>query len=181
MKRFVALLRGINVGGRNLVAMSDLKAAMSAAGLENVRTFLQSGNVVFDAGRGKPADLEKRLEKEVEGRLGLPVAFFVRTAAEWTAIVDSNPLAGEAKTDPSRVVVLLLRRAPPAGSLARLSESVPGREVLRANGREVYAHYPDGQGTSKLTNAVLERALGGPVTARNWNTVLRLEEALRGV
>lgn len=179
--RYAALLRGINVGGHKPVAMAELRTVLTAAGLGNVRTLLQSGNVVFESDGKRPDNLERFLEAEVRARLGLAAAFFVRSAAEWKAIVDANPFVDEALKEPARLVLLLLKEAAPADSVARLSASIPGREVLRASGREVYAHYPDGQGTSKLTNAVLERGLGGPVTARNWNTVLRLEEALRPV
>jgi uncharacterized protein (DUF1697 family) len=161
--------------------MPELRSALAEAGLANVRTLLQSGNVVFDAAGKSPSGLESLLGAEVEARLGLAIEFLVRSAAEWRAILDANPLVEEARSDPSRLVVLFLRHAPPAASVKRLQEWTPGRETLRAAGRELFIHYPDGQGRSRLTNAVLERGLGGPATARNWNTVLRLEDELRRV
>ena len=159
----IALLRGVNVGGNTMISMSELRERAERLGLRDARTLLQSGNLVFRSNKS-PAQLEKLLEKELEG-----IHVCVRTAEEWKAIVAANPFPREAKDDPSRLVVMALKQSADASALV-----MPGREVARGNGREIYLYYPDGQGTSKLTNAVIEKKLGTRGTARNWNTVLKL-------
>jgi uncharacterized protein (DUF1697 family) len=114
------------------------------------------------------------LEREASKRLGLETAFFVRTAAEWRQIVARNPFPDQARSDPSHLVLLCLKAAPPAGAAERLQEAISGRELVRTDGRQAYVVYPDGIGRSKVTNAVLERRLGTAGTGRNWNTVLKL-------
>jgi uncharacterized protein (DUF1697 family) len=159
----IALLRGINVGGNQMVAMSDLRALAARLGLREARTLLQSGNLVFRSEK-TPAAIEKLLEKELGG-----VAVFVRTAAEWRAIVERNPFPEEAKRDPGHLIVMALKNAADPSRLV-----IRGREVARGDGRQLYIVYPDGQGRSKLTNALIEKTLGTRGTARNWNTVLKL-------
>jgi uncharacterized protein (DUF1697 family) len=161
----VALLRGINVGGKKMVAMSDLRALAERLGLREAKTLLQSGNLVFRSDKS-PVQLEKLLENELDD-----VGVFVRTAEEMADIVAGNPFPAEAKNDPGRLVVMLLKDAKDA---AVLNGAVAGREIARGKGRHVYIYFPDGQGRSKLTNAVIERKLATRGTARNWNTVLKL-------
>jgi uncharacterized protein (DUF1697 family) len=178
MPTHVALLRGINVGGRGMVSMADVRDLFESLGFAGARTLLQSGNVVFDAGRGKsPAALERLLEAETAKRCGVAAAYFVRTAAEWDKVVARNPFPAEAKDDPGRLVVTLLKEAPRADDVEALRTANRGREVIRADARHLYVTYPDGMGRSKLTNAVIERVLGTRATARNWNTVLKLAAA----
>jgi len=176
----IALLRAVNVGGRNLVAMSDLRALVESLGLTGVRTLLQSGNCVFDAGRAAPAELERRLERTAREKLGLDTELFVRTAAEWRDLVAANPFPAEAKSDPGRLLVYCLRDAPTRDAAAALAAAIAGRERAHVAGRHAWIVYPDGSGRSKLTGAVVERQLATRGTARNWNTVLKLA-ALAGV
>ena len=182
MPTHVALLRGINVGGRALVAMSDLRGVFEALGFASVRTLLQSGNVVFDSTgrRATAATLEQLLEAETAKRRGVPADCFVRTAAEWEQIVEGNPFGAEAKRDPGRLVVTFLKAEPRADAVKALQAGAAekGPEAIRAAGRHLYATYPAGIGRSKLTNAVIEKVLGTRATARNWNTVLKVAAAL---
>lgn len=171
---YIALLRGINVGGRKLVAMADLRDLAARLGLADARTLLQSGNLVFGCEPQAPAALEGLLENEVKKRLGLETCFFVRTAAEWQAIVGGNPFGDQARRDPGHLVLLLLKAAPSPAAVAALQAAISGPEVVRADGRQAYAVYPDGTGRSKLTSALIERKLGTRATARNWNTVRKL-------
>ena len=169
----MGLLRGVNVGGRQTVAMADLRAFLAELGLEEAATLLQSGNVVFRSqGRTGP-ELERLLEQEARARLGLAPPFFVRSAAEWAGLVDANPFPGEAREDPAHLAVVALKEAPPAGSGAALQAAIRGPERLEIRGRQAYVVYPDGIGRSKVTTAFLEKGLG-TCTARNWNTVLKL-------
>jgi uncharacterized protein (DUF1697 family) len=159
----VALLRGINVGGHRLVSMAELREKLEEAGFADVKTLLQSGNVVFTTKRG---NLEPALTKLT----GTDV--IVRTAAEWRKVMAANPFPEEAANDPARLLVMFLDRKP--GPLF----AWPGIETMRAAGRELFLYYPEGAGRSKLTGALIEKKLGVRGTARNWNTVLRIANAL---
>src|SRR5215472_11242335 len=170
----VALLRAVNVGGRSL-AMADLEAMLGALGLGRVRTLLQSGNVVLDvAGRSGDA-LESFLEAETQKRLRIEADYLVRTAAEWKTIIDDNPFRRQAKDDPARLLLIPLKTVPTETQLSALEGAIKGRESVRPNGRQLYVVYPDGIGRSKLTIALIERKLATRCTARNWNTVLKLQ------
>jgi len=179
MTTFVALVRGINIGGHNKLAMQDLRRLCARLGLEDVKTLLNSGNVVFRSAASDADELEARLERETARRLGLKPAYFVRTADEWASIVKRNPFPDEAARDPGRLVALLMRQAPGPAAVTALRAAIPGRERVEARGREAYFVYPDGMGRSKLTPTLIEKHLGGAGTARNWNTVLKLLAAVR--
>jgi uncharacterized protein (DUF1697 family) len=171
---FVALLRGINVGGHKQVAMSEVRDVVAAAGFSDGRTLLQSGNVVFRARPRQNAELERVLETGLEQRVGGHIDFFVRTADEWQAVVAQNPFTKEARGDPGRLVALFLKAAPDRKNVTALQNAIVGPEIVRAAGRHAYIIYPDGIGRSRLTHALIERKLGTRATGRNWNTVLRL-------
>jgi uncharacterized protein (DUF1697 family) len=170
----IALLRGINVGGHKPVAMAELRDFITGLGFRSVKTLLQSGNLVFEAGSKSGSSLEKLLEQETVKGLGVAIDYMVRSAKDWAAIVEANPFPKEAKTDPGRLVVMCLKIAPAAKALKSLQESIKGPEFFRSNGKELYIVYPNGQGTSKFTGALIERTLNSRGTARNWNTILKL-------
>ena len=171
----IALLRAINLAGHNRVGMAELRACLEQQGFQTVRTLLQSGNVVFAGGRVRGAALERRLEEAARSALGVETPFLVRTSDEWDALVAANPFPKEAAADPGHLLLFCLKEAPPPDAEGRLRAAVPGRERVRVDGRQAYLVYPDGVGRSKLTAAVLERWLGSPGTARNWNTVVKLQ------
>ena len=175
----IALLRAVNVGGRNAVAMADLRDLVAGLGFSEVQSVLQSGNLVFKADGKGGAKIERLLEAEAKKRLALETDFFVRSAAEWEDAVAENPFRAEARSDPARLVAVFLKDAPGNGAVKALQAAIVGREVVRAAGKQAYIVYPDGQGRSKLTNALIEKHLGTRGTARNWNTVLRLAELVR--
>jgi uncharacterized protein (DUF1697 family) len=179
MTAFAALLRAVNVGGTSITKMAELKALCEGIGFGDVRTLLQSGNIVF-AANGRDNDLAKKLADAIEESHGFRPAIAVRTAAEIADAIKCNPFKAETKADPRFVVVGFLAGPPTAGAAGRVA-AVTGAagERLKLSGRELYIHYPEGQGRSKVTNAVLERALGVPVTVRNWNTVTKLGEMLQ--
>jgi uncharacterized protein (DUF1697 family) len=173
----IVLLRAVNLGPHNKVAMADLRAVAATLGFEEPRTLLQSGNLLFRNARPTGGALEALLEREAVRRLALETAFFVRTAAEWRAIIERNPFGEEARRDPAHLVLLCLKAAPAAGAVEQLRAAISGRETVRPEGRQAYVVYPDGIGTSKLTIASIERKLGTAATGRNWNTVLKLAAA----
>jgi uncharacterized protein (DUF1697 family) len=171
---YVALLRAVNVGGKNKVAMADLRGLLAELGFDDPKSLLQSGNLVFRTGKRNTAQLERLLCDEVRKSLGVTTDFFVRTAEEWKGIVAGNPFPKEAKIDPGHLVVQFLRDAPSAERVRALQESIVGPEIVRAKGREAYMLYPDGMGRSKATTALIEKKLATRATARNWNTVVKL-------
>ncbi len=173
----IALLRGVNVGGRRMVSMADLRAFLEALGLRDVRTLLQSGNALFESPKATGAKLERLLEEEAAKRLRLETAFFTRTAAEWDEAIAANPFPEEAERDPARLLMMALRSTPAAGAEKALRAAITGRERVRCAGRHAYLVYPDGAGTSRLTIDVIEKHLGSRGTARNWNTVRKLAAA----
>jgi len=173
MATYVALLRGINVGGNKMIAMAELRAALTKAGFSNVRTLLQSGNVVLDAGASSPAKLESQLEAEVKKRFSLEVEFHVRSPAEWAAVIEANPFAAEAKADPSHLLVTFYKTPLDKAKVKAAQAAIVGPERLHAEGRHLYMVFPEGIGRSKAT-IVVGKVLGPSGTARNWNTVQKL-------
>jgi len=173
----IALLRAVNVGGRSM-PMANLRAMVTGMGFSDVRTLLQSGNLVF-RGDGESAAIEERLEADSEARFGFHADFLVRDLAEWEAVIANNPYPDEAENDPARLVVVATKSAIGADALAALRSAIKGREYAQVKDRAVYIVYPDGQGDSKLTISVIERAVGCRGTARNWNTVLKLAALAR--
>jgi uncharacterized protein (DUF1697 family) len=178
MSMHVALLRAVNVGGRNAVAMSALCDLIGGLGFDGARSLLQSGNLVFASAKKKGATLEQALEAETVKRLGLSVDYLVRSAEEWSEIVARNPFPKEAGADPGHLLVMCLKTAAQAKDVKALQAAIRGREVVEADGKQLYLVYPDGVGRSKLTSALIEKTLGIRGTARNWNTVLKLAAAL---
>jgi uncharacterized protein (DUF1697 family) len=174
---YIALLRGINVGGAKAVAMADLRALLERLGFARAQSLLQSGNLVFQGRAKKTAELERLLEAAAAKHLALETHFVVRTAAEWHEMVSGNPFPKEAERDPARLVVSFLKKAPAAADVKVLQTAIAGRETLKVDGRHAYIVYPDGQGASKLTNMLIEKKLGTRATSRNWNTVLKLAAA----
>lgn len=176
MASYVALLRAVNVAGHGAVAMSDLRQLVESLGYRDVKTVLNSGNVVF-VGPSKATDaIEKQLEAAATKQLGLDTPFVVRSGDDLLAAIKKNPYRKEADSDPGRLIVMFAKGDVAAANLKALQSAIAGRETVRADGRHVYAFYPDGQGRSKLTVATIEKKLGVRVTGRNWNTVLKLKE-----
>jgi uncharacterized protein (DUF1697 family) len=177
MAKFIALLRAVNVGGRK-VPMADLRALCASLGWEKVATYIQSGNIVFDAA-GEPGKLETALEAAIRKRFDLEVPTIVRSAAEWRKIVAGNPFAAEAEATPNWVLLGLAKaKLAPDAAAAIAAKAVAGERVA-AVGEALWFHYPEGVGTSKLTPASIDRAAGSAVTARNWRTVLTLAEMVK--
>jgi uncharacterized protein (DUF1697 family) len=170
MPRYGALMRGINVGGRAKVSMADLRAALEAAGYENVQTYIQSGNVAFDTKRTTPATLATAIEKLIASTSGIDCTVVVRTASELAKIAAAHPFP---KNAPSQLVYVMFCDRAPKG---KLDLPVGATETFVVAGRDIYGYYPDGYGTSKFGNTYLERKLGVRATGRNWNTVQKLAE-----
>ena len=174
VKTLITLLRAINLAGHKQVAMPVLRDFLTGLGFSDVRTLLQSGNIIFRSEARNANDLERLLESEAKAQLGLDTDFFVRSAKDWEALVDANPFPDEAKSDPGHLVVMFLKDAPNAKSLEALRASIRGPEVVNLKGRQAYIVYSAGIGRSRLTSALVEARLGTRCTGRNWNTVQKI-------
>ena len=170
----VVLLRGINIGPRNRIAMGELREALEEAGFEDVRTYLQSGNVVLDS-TAKREGVQRKVERLVAERFGLEIAVVVRTRAELAAIVKRNPL-GKVASDPKRYQVTFLSAKLSAKVVRELDEAAAPEERVLVAGREVYAWHPAGVARSKLWTKLAGKGLGVTATSRNWTTVEALLE-----
>jgi len=176
MSTSIALLRGINVGGHNKVAMSDLRDLCADLGFAHVKSLLQSGNLIFEGDQQGGAELESFLEKETAKRLGLSAGYIIRSANEWRRIIARNPFPAHAQEDRSHLVVVFLKSVPSARSVEDLRAAIKGPEILHSDKKNIYIVYPAGIGRSKLTGTLIEAKLGVAGTARNWNTILKLAE-----
>jgi uncharacterized protein (DUF1697 family) len=176
----IALLRAINLGGKTSVPMAELRATVTALGFTDVSTLLQSGNLVFRSDGRDDTALEALLERAFAERFGFSTDILVRTADAWAALVAANPLPAMATDDPGRLVLFALKAEPTEEKIAALRAAICGPEFFEARGHHLFIAYPDGIGRSKLTNAIIEKRLGTRGTGHNWNTVLKILEAVRG-
>ncbi len=180
MPRYVALLRGINVGGNKKVPMARLRELMEGLGYTDVATLLQSGNAVFTSKEKSPAKVVKQLEAAIAGEFGFEVAVVLRTRDELAAVIQANPLPG-AEEAPSWFLVTFLSDVPDPKRLAAIDPAAYLPDEFRLVGREIYARFPRGIGTSKLATVLGGLKLGVTPTARNWNTVTKLLELADGM
>jgi len=172
MPTYIALLRAVNVGN-NMLKMERLRALWTELGFQNVRTYVQSGNVVFQA-KGAAASWQAKAIAKLAGETRLPVAVLFRTPAELHRVLAGNPFLKEKGIDLARLHVSFLSEKPSAEAWKKLSAIDPGADRFHRADREIYLYCPVGYGTSKLSNARLEKVLGVTATTRNWNTVSKL-------
>jgi uncharacterized protein (DUF1697 family) len=170
--RHILLLRGINLGARNRVAMPELRELLAGAGFDDVRTYLQSGNVVLTSAKS-PERVARECERLISNRLGLDIPVVVRTRAELAKVVSRNPL-GEVVENPKRYQVSFLSAKPDPAVVRKLQEAAVAPEQLVVIGREAYAWHPEGIARSPLWTALAGRGLGVTATSRNWTTVTNL-------
>ena len=176
MTKYIALLRGINVGGYTKIGMKDLRGLFADMGFESAQTYLQSGNVVFGAPDGQaPAELAAGIEKRIESDLGVSVTVLLRTADSLARTLAANPYL-DREDDPTKLHVTFLAEAPTAEQAGRLETPAAETAEFSLAGDEIHLHVPGGYGRTKLNNAFIERRLGMPATTRNWKTVNALHE-----
>jgi uncharacterized protein (DUF1697 family) len=176
---YVALLRGINLGARNRMAMTDLRAVLDKLGYTDVRTHLQSGNAVFVARARSARVVETAVEAAIEDDLGMQVRVLVRTAAEMGEVVAADPL-GDRATDHARYMVVFMEKSLPAGAVADIDPSAYRPEEFAVDGRHLYLWLPEGSHASRLARLLTEKRFGGAGTMRNWRTVTKLADMAAG-
>ena len=175
LETYVALLRGVNVGGKNRLPMQGLRDVFLASGCHRVQTYIQSGNVVFAAGKNELANLSDRIKVAIEERFGLTVPVVTRSAADLARVIESNPFdLGE--NDSRRLHVGFLLGEPDPRDVASLDPNRSPPDRFEVSGREVYLWCPNGIGRSKLTTQYFDSRLHTVMTVRNWRTVNRLAE-----
>lgn len=173
-ERWVALLRGINLGARNRVAMADLRRVFEAAGCTDVATYIQSGNVVFSSRVRDHRALGRKLERAIADELGVETRVVVRTGDELREVIDANPFGA----DTSQTHVAFLAEKPAAAAIRALEAEDVAPDELEVAGHDVFLRFPNGVQGARLSGALLERRLGVPGTVRNWRTVERLATLL---
>lgn len=173
---YVALLRGINVGPHKRMKMEKLRASCEALGFKNVKTYIQSGNIVCQAGKLSSDAAAKRIEAQIEKDFGFSADVIARTDDEMKQIVSGNPLLKEPGVDASKLHVVFLPDLPPAESIKKLEAIVKTPDKVRHRGREIYFYFPNGVSGSSIWKHNLDRVLGMSGTMRNWRTVNTLLE-----
>ncbi|MFF7155168.1 DUF1697 domain-containing protein [Streptomyces sp. NPDC008139] len=171
--RYVALLRGINVGGKNKLPMQTLRDLLASIGAADIRTHLQSGNAVFTHAQADPGRLAADLEQRISDELGLTVACLIRTGADLRRVVDANPFPMDG-VNPSRFMVTFLSGPVPLDKLAAIDAAAYAPDEFRPGRSEIYGHFPGGVHNSKLAAQFSDRRLGLTASTRNWNTVTKL-------
>lgn len=178
MTMYIALLRGINVGGHNIIKMAELRRVLEEIGLERVKTYIQSGNVLFESEEGAAA-LIKRIEEKILEEFGFPVPVVLRTAQEWERIIQNCPFITEGLAEGESVNVAFLAANPSQEGLDRLSFYKTEKDNFQIEGNNVYLDFRHSIRDSKLA-ANLSK-LGVPATVRNWKTVLKLSSMVKEI
>ena len=178
MTSYVALLRGVNVGGK-VAKMEKVRASFEALGFGDVKTYVQSGNVLFQAkAAGEPA-LAKKIAARLEKDIGFAIAVQVFTAADLARVTAQNPYLKEKGVDVKRLHVTFLEGTPSADGLRKAESLATGSDRFICRGQTIYLYTPDGYGRTKLSNNAFERVLKLGATTRNWNTVTTLATMLK--
>lgn len=177
MTQFVALLRGINVGGKNKLPMADLRHACEALGFSHIQSYIQSGNLAFDASQSGAA-IETRLEAAIAKSFALDVPVVVRKSTAWRKIIASNPFPGATADRPAQVQLFLAKRNFPKPVVRAIAERAAHGERVAVGGGALWVDFPNGIARSKLTSAFLDSATGTVVTGRNLKTVQKVSDML---
>lgn len=172
MATYICLLRGINVSGKNIIPMAKLKEAFEQSGFQQVRTYIQSGNIIFASTPKNAGKIELEIENLILSNFDLRIKSMVLALADFKKILELNPFKKEAESDPSKMILTFLERIPGSEDLQKIPAS--GKDQWQSIDRCVYLFCPDGYGKTKLTHSVFESKLKLKATARNWKTCEQL-------
>jgi uncharacterized protein (DUF1697 family) len=178
MATYIVLFRGINVGGNRIVKMESLRNVLTEAGFENVKTYIQSGNLVLKSGQ-TDRQVDAKISEIFPKTFGFESRIAIRSLDEWNGLVAKNPYP-QAEENPKTLHAVILDGDPTGQALDELQNKASKTESFTVSNRTLYLHTPDGFGTSKLALA-LDKVLKVPLTARNWQTVLKLQEMAAAV
>jgi uncharacterized protein (DUF1697 family) len=168
---YVSMLRGINVGGHKRIKMDQLRASFEALGFERVKTYIQSGNVVFKAPKSSTSQLSKRIEERILKDFGFPASVLSKTSGEFGKTIANNPFLKERGIDPERLHVMFLSAAPAPAALKKLADLMAPPDRARSSDKAIYFYLPNGMSQSVLMKKPVDRILSVVTTTRNWNTV----------
>lgn len=180
METYIAMLRGINVSGHKIIKMDALRKAFEDSGYGNVRTYIQSGNVIFTSVKTSSGKLEKSISGIISGAFGFEAPVIVRDLKEMKEIIKENPFLKDAKCDAKNLYAILLSDEPAKRLKDKIPEAPNDDTMHRITGKTVYLYCPDGYGNTKLTNAFFEKHLKVTATARNWKTICELAKIAEG-
>jgi len=179
--KYISILRGINVSGQKKILMKDLKALYEGLNFDNVMTYIQSGNVIFDSTEADTAKLENMIEGAIKDQYGFEVPVDVRISEDYQKIIKNCPFAPvDVEKDGTKILVTFLSGMPDPDKLAAARKAATLSEVMEMDGSVLYLHCPNGYGKTKLSNAYLEKKLGLTATTRNWKSILKLRELAEG-
>ena len=173
---YVALLRGINVSGQKSIRMADLVKLFESLKFRKVRTYVQSGNVVFESGSADASAIAGKIEKKIRQKYGFDVSVIIRTPEELETIISRNPFAREHQKETERLYVTFLAKIPDDRLASDLDMKKDAKEKFTIKGKEIYLYCPNGYGRTKLNNTTFERKLKLIATTRNWKTTTTLLE-----
>src|SRR3989441_11956145 len=174
MTIYVAMLRGINVSGQKTIKMENLRVSFEALGFRRVRSYVQSGNVIFEATKASSDNLSKNVGEKILSDFGFSVTLILRTSEEMKKIVSDNPFLKESGIDRSKLHVTFLSELPAIAAMGKLDALKGDVDQFRIKNREIYLYCPSGYGRTKLSNSSFERLLSVEATTRNWRTVKML-------
>jgi len=176
MPIYISLLRGINVGGHKKIKMDPLRATFQTLGFESVKTYIQSGNVVFKSGKTSTSVLSRKIEEKILSDFGFAVSVVSRAAGEVARTIANNPFLKERGIDPERLHVMFLSEAPAPAALKKLADLTAAPDQCRPLGKEIYFYLPNGASQSVLMKSPVDRILAVVTTTRNWRTVNSLHQ-----
>lgn len=170
---YIVLLRGINVGGHRKIPMATLRSLCARIGYKDVRTYIQSGNILLTT-NSDAEEVERKVEQAVEEQFGFSVPAIARETRAWQGYLKSNPFSKASLSEPSRVMLVLAKATPKSDALKNLRSRAANNERLAQTGDALWIHCPEGAATSKISATLLDRFVGATVTVRNWRTVQKL-------
>ncbi|MBL0286158.1 MAG: DUF1697 domain-containing protein [Bacteroidetes bacterium] len=176
METYIALLRGINVSGKNLIKMTDLSIVFTSIGISKIKTYKQSGNILFEHSSLDTDLLQKEIELSIKYQFQLNVPTLIRSKTEWTKIIEKNPFNDPLKYDENSLHLTFLNQIPSVDQIEKLMVKNVGTDEFKILEREIYIHCPNGYGKTKFTNTFFEQQLKMNCTTRNWKTLQALEE-----
>lgn len=180
MPSYISMLRGINVGGHKRIKMDQLRKSLEALGLEDVKTYIQSGNVVFKTAKTSPDALSKKIETKIASVFGFPVSVITRTSGEMETIIKSNPFLKAPGINLQKLHITFLSGAPAASALKKLEALMLAPDQSHCVGQELYFYLPNGVSGSVLMKNPVDRILAVVTTTRNWRTVNTLHQMCTG-
>lgn len=180
MESYIALLRGINVGGQKKIKMADLRTLLGKLPFEKVETYVQSGNIVFKAKEKNVSNVEKMIEKAIQDAYDFEVPTLVKTPAELKHVLENNPFLNNPETATERLYMTFLKEEPAAERIEKLKTFDYSPEDYRLEGKDLYFFAPNGYGRAKMNNNFFENKLKVVATTRNWRTVNKLYEMSQG-